>query len=187
MHCDVTNTLHRLEVLRYIETTYGRLDVLVLNAGITGYKGTQLRQTEEFFDKTFAVNVRSVFFMIKEAKPLLFKSEAANILVTSSITGLFPNRLLGVYAMGKAALLNMVAWLSHELMEYDIRVNAIAPGITRTNIIKKEIELGIDEVLPKKALASPDQIASMACMICAREDGKFVNGETFPLCGGFKL
>ena len=108
MHCDVTNKNHRQEVLRYIEVTHGRLDVLVLNAGISGLKGRQLPIEEDLYDQTFSVNVKSVFFFIKEAKELLKKAtQGANILITSSLSGVHPGRIVGVYAMSKASVISL--------------------------------------------------------------------------------
>ena len=74
--------------------------------------------------------------------------EGANILVTSSLSGVMPGKIVGVYAMTKASVINMVQWLSQELMDQSIRVNAIAPGFTRTNMVQEEINLGFDKYLP---------------------------------------
>ena len=60
----------------------------------------------------------------------------------------------------------------------------MAPGFTRTNMIKDVINAGIDKYLPKGAIGDPEDVAAVACMICSRADGSFVNGETFPLSGG---
>jgi len=65
-------------------------------------------------------------------------------MVTSSMSGIYPNRFLGVYAMGKAAIVNMVKWLAVELRDDNIRVNAVAPGITRTRMVKNEMDAGMD-------------------------------------------
>ena len=114
--------------------------------------------------------------MIKEALHLLKKTGQANILVTASSSGIQPNPLIGVYAMGKAAIINMVQWLAIELLEFNIRVNALAPSITRTNMIAREIELGVEQILPKGAIGDPDDVAAMAATICSDLDCKFANG-----------
>ena len=108
----------------------------------------------------------------------------ANILVTSSILGTLPKSSVGVYGMTKAALNNMVQWLSHELMDDGIRVNAVGPGLTKTNMTKPEFDLGIEDFFPAKSLGKPEEIASVIAMICSK-DGSFVNGETYNLTGGF--
>ena len=80
------------------------------------------------------MNVKSVFFLIKEAKDLLLASKSgdANILIVSSVTGRNPHYTIGVYGMTKAALDNLVIWMSQELMNDNIRVNGIAPGLIMT-------------------------------------------------------
>ncbi len=118
MRCDVTKPLDRQNVLQYIEETHGRLDVLVLNAGISGFKGSQLYIDDDLYDQIFAVNVKSVFFFIKESFDLLkLSKDGGNILVTSSLSGVMPGKIVGVYAMSKAAIINMVKWMSQELMD----------------------------------------------------------------------
>ncbi|TNV76102.1 hypothetical protein FGO68_gene8391 [Halteria grandinella] len=185
LHCDVTDKLQRLQIVGYINETYGRLDVLCLNAGVPGFKGSQFYMDEEHYDQTFAVNVKSVLFFAKDALDLLKKAtDGGNILVTSSLSGVMPSKVLGVYAMGKAALMNMVKWLAIELMDFNIRVNAIAPGFTRTEMTADEFKIGIDKILHPRFTTTPDMIASVACMICSKQDGSFVNGETLVLHGG---
>ena len=113
MHCDVTNQQDRLNVLKFIEQTYGKLDVLVANAGLITISGRQLKATEQQYDKVFEVNVKAVFFQIKESIPLLKKGgKNSNILVTSSEGAKQPGAFLGIYCMTKAAVDNMVPWLA---------------------------------------------------------------------------
>ena len=172
-------------MLSYIESNYGRIDVLVLNAGVSGHKGTQLDMEEEIFDLTFSVNVKANFFFTKEALELLKKAtDGANVLITSSLSGVYGAKILGVYAMSKASVISMAKWLSVELMDHSIRVNTIAPGFTRTNMVGPELEL-FEKFFPPKALAHPHEVAAVAAMICAPKDGRFVNGETFVLSGGY--
>ena len=78
------------------------------------------------------MNVKATFFLIKESLPLLRKGTDANVLVISSITGSSPKPHLGVYSTTKAALNNMVEWMAKELMEDNIRVNALSPGLIAT-------------------------------------------------------
>ena len=78
------------------------------------------------------LNVKSVFFLIKECKPLLKKGTNPNILVVSSVGATGPHYTIGVYNMTKAALNNMVVWLAQELMDEDIRINGIGPGLIKT-------------------------------------------------------
>ena len=132
----------------------------------------------------FDVNVKAVFFMIKETIPLLKKGgKASNILVTSSEGAKQSASFLGIYCMTKAAVDNMVPWLAQELMSDDIRVNAINPGMTYTKILHQQIFDKMSKKEPR-ALAQPHQIASLAVTICS-EDGSFMNGESYVINGGF--
>lgn len=106
---------------------------MVLNAAVATHFGTQLDIEESAYDKFFSLNVKSTFFTIKECKELLKKGgKESNILVVSSVTGSSPTPELGVYAMTKAALNNMVVWMAKELRDDDIRINSISPGLIAT-------------------------------------------------------
>ena len=92
--------------------------------------------SEGAYDKLFDINVKAVFFMIKECKDMLLKSKqmggVANVLVISSLVSKHPPFPLGVYGMTKAVLNNMVYVLSKELQPEGVRVNGLAPGLVKT-------------------------------------------------------
>ena len=114
--------------------------------------------------------------MIKESKPLLTASgKGSNILVVSSVTGQRPSRFIGVYAMTKAALENMVKFLADELRSDKIRITGIAPGLIRTDFAGPIIQ---NPNLDKASIGEAHQIGSVVACICS-EDGSFMNGETY--------
>ena len=81
---------------------------------------------------------------------------------------------------------NLAWWLSKELMDEHIRVNTINPGMIRTGMSKKEMDMGLDKKNPR-AVGNPDQIASVAAMMCSK-DGSFINGENYVVNNGhFRL
>ena len=88
------------------------------------------------------------------------------------------------YSSSKSLVNSFTKSLSKEVARYNIRVNAIAPGFVRTNMIKNELEL-FEKYMPKKALGWPSDIAAVAATICSSKEGSFVNGETFLLTGGY--
>jgi dehydrogenase/reductase SDR family protein 4 len=111
--CNIGLKDQRLAILKKIEEKHGRIDVLVCNQACSTHFGNQLDITESAYDKLWDLNVKSVFFLIKEAKDLLKKAgKGANALVISSVSGKNPHYTLGVYAMTKAALDNMVVWMA---------------------------------------------------------------------------
>lgn len=169
--------------MKKIETAHGKLDVLVLNAACSTHFGTQLEISEAAYDKMFSLNVKSPFFTIKESVPLLKKGgKESVILVVSSVGATSPSPMLGVYGMTKAALNNMVFWMSKELMDDDIRINTISPGLIQTEfsgVLWKK-----NEEIPKKSQGTPDQVAAVAATMCS-QDGSFINGVDFLVHGGY--
>lgn len=108
---------------------------MILNAAIAGFSTRrQIFITEEDYDRLFRVNIKSTFYFIKETLHLLKKGTDANILINSSMVGIHTDRFSGAYAMTKAALINMAKWLYMELLDDNIRVNAIAPGMVHTTM-----------------------------------------------------
>jgi dehydrogenase/reductase SDR family protein 4 len=164
---------------------FGRLDCLVLNHAVITHIGKQMEITEEKFDEAINVNLKSCFFMIKDSLPLMrsaCKPHGANILMTSSMGAVDPFYQIGVYGITKAGINNMVRSLSVELMEDNIRVNAIAPGLVDTEMAAPLIK---DVKINEKNCAKPEHIASVIATICAPEDGKFMNGEIYTVHGGY--
>ena len=115
----------------------------------------------------WAVNVKAVFFLIQDCLDLLRASGSANICITSSRGGKYPEWSLGVYTMGKAALDNMVKSLAAELLPDNIRVNGIAPGLVKTKLAGPLVSIVEQGVLPKEVMGTPENIAGMVATICA--------------------
>jgi dehydrogenase/reductase SDR family protein 4 len=162
---------------------FGRIDVLVLNQAVISHIGKQMEITEEKFDEAININLKSVFFMIKESHQLLKASKRSNVLLTSSMSAVDPYYSIGVYGITKAGVNNMVRSLSVELMEDNIRVNAIAPGLVNTDMAAPFIK--DNSLINDKNCAKPDQIASVIATICSEDDGSFMNGEIYTVHGGF--
>ena len=166
-----------------IQEKYGKLDVLVCNQAASTHFGTQMEISEGAYDKMWDLNVKSIFFLIKECLHLLKKGgKESNILIVSSVGAKNPSSMIGVYNMTKAALDNLVIWLAKELADDDIRVNGISPGLIATEFAGP-LWKG-NQGVPKKALGKPEQIASVAATLCS-SDGSFINGENYLVHGGY--
>lgn len=180
--CHVGKKEDREKLLEYIKTKYGRLDVLVLNAAISTHFGNLFDTTETMFDKTFDINVKAVFFMIKEYHTIMPKGSA--VLLISSYEAYALDKTIGVYAVTKTAILGLTKLLAHELKEQNIRVNCIAPGLIRTKfagslltheeVIKER--MGIDRV------GTTEDIAGAAAFLCSK-DADYVIGEIVSVAG----
>eukprot|EP00347_Sterkiella_histriomuscorum_P012649 403367758 len=177
--CDIGNSKQRTQLINHVRQKYGRIDVLFLNAAVIEHRGNQLEITEEQFDRTIDVNLKGLFFMIKEAKPLMPKG--SNILLTSSMGAFDPFYQIGLYAMTKAAVNNLVKSLVEELKPDKIRINAVAPGLVQTELAAPLIEQNPHLI---NQSAKPEQIASFVATVCS-EDGSWLNGECYIINGGW--
>jgi NAD(P)-dependent dehydrogenase (short-subunit alcohol dehydrogenase family) len=172
----------------------GRLDVLVLNAGIS--KAARIADyTVEDFDNLFATNVRSPFFLVQQLLPVL--GEGSNIIVISSIAahavvgkpGLDTPSILA-YASTKGALETLVKNWAAILGPRGIRVNAVAPGVIDTDMSNftkteagREVTLGMQAL---KRIGKPEDVADVVAFL-ASEAARWITGASIPVDGGSKL
>jgi len=172
-----------------VKETFGKIDVLFLNAGIAKF-GPFTSVDEATFDEMLNINFKGLFFNVQKALPLL--NEGASVILTTSIADQkgFPDT--SVYSATKAAVRSLARTLSAELADKKIRVNAIAPGPIDTPIFEKlgapeeaveEIKVGFESMVPMKRMGSPDEIAG-AALFLASDDSSFVLGVELVVDGG---
>jgi len=177
-------------LVRRIEGSFGRLDILFLNAGFSPY--CDLRSvTERFFDETFAVNTKAILFYAQRFAPLM--NPGGSIIVTTSITNRMGMAQTHVYAAAKAAAGSLVRTLAGELASLGLRVNALSPGPvsteagSRTGLSDSELQAVKDWVIskvPMRRFASPEELAA-AALFLASADSSFVTGQEVIVDGGW--
>jgi dehydrogenase/reductase SDR family protein 4 len=182
--CHVGNAQDRLQLIELVKEKYGRIDVLVCSAAVSTHVGPSMEITETAFDKMFAINVKSTFFLIQEALSLLDKAVNPNILIVSSITAYTPQEVLGTYAITKTTLLAMTRVLATELAPR-IRVNCVAPGVIQTNFSKAIWESPSARDNPMKRLGSVDEVAASIAFLCS-DEASYITGETLTITGGVR-
>ena len=111
---------------------YNGIDILVSNAGTNPAFGPLEKLNDNAFDKVLDVNLKSSIWLVNEASPYLKKNKASSIIIMSSISALIGTKDIGAYGISKAAEVSLVKNLAVELGPYGIRVNAIAPGLIKT-------------------------------------------------------
>jgi 3-oxoacyl-[acyl-carrier protein] reductase len=190
VRCDVSDETGVRAMLKKIEEAFGRLDVLINNAGITApWKPKDLETLSlEDWDRVFAVNVRGLFQVTRAAVPLL-KASTGCIVNTASIVGLRPGPQPLPYAASKAAVVNLTKTLAWNLGP-DIRVNAVAPGWLEGDWMRRMLKDKYDELMGKRAKATPLKRAVTAddvaeTMMSLVESNRFVTGEVIVIDGGF--
>jgi NAD(P)-dependent dehydrogenase (short-subunit alcohol dehydrogenase family) len=165
---------------------FGRLDVLVNNAATNPYAGPTVEVDLPRWDKTFQVNVRGPLNWTQEAWRRWMKQHGGVVINIASVGGLATNRILGVYDVTKAALIHLTRQLAAELAP-GVRVNAIAPGLIRTDFARVlwEGDRGdqVARAYPLKRLGQPRDVAGAALFLAA-DTGSWITGQAIVLDGG---
>jgi NAD(P)-dependent dehydrogenase (short-subunit alcohol dehydrogenase family) len=166
---------------------FGRLDILVNNAGTNPYFGTMLDQDEKTYDITMNVNLKSIFFLSQMAAKIMKTQSGGSIINTSSIGGIRAGEL-GVYCVSKAAVIMLTQVMAKEWGQYNIRVNAIAPGIIKTRLSEalwKDPNVNAKAVsqIPMRRLGEPEELSGIVVFL-ASQAGSYVTGETIVVDGG---
>jgi 3-oxoacyl-[acyl-carrier protein] reductase len=164
-----------------------RLDILVANAGVLKV-ATIEETTVEDFDKLFAINVRTPFFLVQQLLPIL--SKGSSIVFLSSLAARAVVGTEPAYAATKGAIDTLVKHFASALGARGIRVNAVAPGIVETDMLNfTKTDAGHDFALGMQALkrlAQPDDIGGVIAFL-ASDDARWITGETIHVDGGSKL
>ena len=165
---------------------FGRLDIVVANAGITLF-GDFLTYTPEAFFRVMQVNLGSTFFLAQAAAKQMKEQEwGGSLLFMSSVTGHQAHKDLAAYGMSKAALEMLAKNLVIELSQYHINVNCIAPGATATErtLTDKEYEKTWSRITPMGRSATVADIASTALFLLS-DEAKHITGQTIVVDGGW--
>lgn len=182
-------------LLRSVKDEQGSVDVLHNNAGIQGPIGPLEETTLEERDRVIDVNVNGVWNGCRAVVPLMREQGSGAIVNTSSVSGFVASPGVATYCLSKAAVLNFTRAVAHEVGADGIRVNAVCPGMTETNMIS-EFYSGFDdpeaaraefeEEFSLKRLGQPEEIASCVVFL-ASDEASFVTGHGLTVDGGFTI
>jgi NAD(P)-dependent dehydrogenase (short-subunit alcohol dehydrogenase family) len=168
----------------------GKIDVLFANAGIMDLC-TLERVSETYFDKTFGVNVKGIFFTVQKSLPLF--NDGGTIVLTGSVAGSKGTEGLSIYGATKAAVRSLARSFTAELKNRKIRVNVVSPGridtpaasvaISGLQASQEPLKVGVVDSIPLGRMGTPDEIAS-AVLFLASDDSSFVTGIELFVDGG---
>ena len=167
---------------------FGKIDILVCNAASNPYYGPMSGISDAAFEKILGNNIVSNHWLIHMVAPEMAERKDGAIIVVSSIGGLRGSRVLGAYAISKAADMQLARNLAQELSPSNIRVNCIAPGLVKTDFARalwdtKEAENRSSFATPLRRLGEPDDIAGAAVFLASRA-GAWMTGQTIVIDGG---
>ena len=176
---------------------FERVDVLVNNAGIlkdglfVKIKDGELvkQMTEEAFDSVVNINLKGVFNCTQAAVPFMIRQGAGSIINASSVVGLDGNFGQTNYVATKAGVIGMTKVWARELGRYNIRVNAVAPGMVLTEMVQsmpKDVLEAFSQKPPLKRLGTPEEIANLYLFL-ASDEASYISGEVIRIDGGMVI
>ncbi|WP_219225282.1 SDR family NAD(P)-dependent oxidoreductase [Pedobacter antarcticus] len=191
--CSVADQDQVNTVIKGIKRTFGKIDIVVNNAGIS-HVGNVEKTTSADFEKLISVNVKGAYHVINAAVPGMKKRGGVILNMTSvaSMVGL-PDRF--AYSMTKGAVLGMTLSVARDYLKYKIRCNCISPARVHTPFVdgfiaknypgnEKQIFKKLSATQPIGRMAHPDEVAHLALYLCSDEAG-FITGSDYPIDGGF--
>ncbi len=189
--CDVLDTAQVEMMVKTAIAKWGRIDVLVNNAGL----GTPTMPVEEIppqdWDQTVALNLKSAFLCVRAVAPFMKKQKYGRIVNVSSFAGRNYSRISGPhYGAAKAGLLGFTKHMAMELGPFGVCTNSVAPSIVLTDRVKKKWEARTEEErknvlagIPLRRLAQPEEVATVIAFL-ASDDASYVNGVCIDINGG---
>ena len=173
------------KVVAQILEDFGRVDVLVNNAGITR-DGAIKRMSEEQWDMVINVNLKSAFNFIHAVQPIMFRQKCGSIINMSSVVGVHGNANQANYSASKAGMIGLAKSVAQELGPRNIRANAVAPGfiITEmTDVLPQEIKDAWNQKIPLRRGGTPEDVANV-CLFLASDMSSYVSGQVLQVDGG---
>ena len=187
LECDVSEPDQVDQSVNRVVDHFGRIDVLVNNAGIAEFK-PMLETTYEEWSRILAVNLNGPFICSQACAPIMLKNEGGSIVNIASISGLRASILRIAYGTSKAALMHLTKQQAAELGNKGIRVNAIAPGPVDTAMAKKvhtaDIRSNYHDVIPLNRYGLEEEIADAVWFLCS-DSASYINGQIIAADGGF--
>ena len=179
------------ELQRLVDQTkalWGGIDILVCNAAVNPYLGPATGVTDEVYERVMGANVRSNFWLCNMVLPGMAERGGGSVIIISSIGGLRGSAHLGLYGISKAADMQLARNIAVEWGPSNVRANAIAPGLVRTDFARAlwedpELYRKRTKGTPLQRIGEPDEIAGAAVFLAAKA-GSFLTGQTIVIDGG---
>jgi NAD(P)-dependent dehydrogenase (short-subunit alcohol dehydrogenase family) len=182
------------DVMAFIDkavSTYGRLDAIWANAGISGGLVALAEQSVEYWQEILRINLIGPFLAIKHATPHMIRQKSGAIVCTASVAGLKSGASGHPYAASKAGVISLVQTTAYSLSGTGVRINAVCPGLIETGMTKPIFDNAkqrgtdgkIGQLNPLKRAGQPHEIAAMGLFL-ASDEASYVNGQAIPVDGG---
>ncbi|MEM7082507.1 MAG: glucose 1-dehydrogenase [Pseudomonadota bacterium] len=170
-----------------IDEQFGRIDILINNGATNPYYGPIADTPVEAMDKTYEVNVKGPFMMTSAAVKRMAKQGGGAVVTVSSITAFNPGTYMGIYAMTKAALVSMTKTFANEYSKHNVRVNALAPGLTDTKFTEAlksndALRESVLKTIPAKRMGVPEDMVG-GVLYLVSDAAAYTSGTTLVIDG----
>lgn len=182
---DVSQLTSAKEAVQFTVGHFGRIDILINNAGIV-QDAQLLKMTEEAWDNVININLKGVYMMAQAAGIAMKENKSGVILNASSVVSFYGNFGQTNYMAAKSGVNGMTKTWARELGKYNIRVNAVAPGFVKTEMVEQmpeKVLAGMKEKSLLQAMGEPEDIAN-AYAFLASDQAKFITGTVLQVDGG---
>ncbi len=182
---DAANFDAAAQVVQQVVDAWGKIDILVCNAGITR-DNLILRMNEQQWDEVMDTNLKSVFNYCHAVAPVMMRQRKGSIIAMSSVVGIAGNAGQTNYAASKAGVIALIKSLAKELGARNIRANAIAPGMIRTDmtaVLPDGIKEQVKSSIPLRRFGEAEEVAQVALFL-ASDMASYVTGEVLSVDGG---
>ena len=188
------NISEKAELQAMVDATneaFGKVDIVVCNAASNPYYGPMEGISDEAFEKILSNNIISNHWLVQMCAPQMRERKDGAVIIVSSIGGLRASPVIGAYNISKAADFQLVRNLAAEYGPDNVRVNAIAPGLIKTDFARElwdnpEVETRIKNDIPLRRLGDPEDLAGIVVYL-ASDAGKYMTGQALTVCGGSNM
>lgn len=188
------NAGYKEQLQALVEATHAKLgpiDILVGNAGVNPFYGPMSKISDEAYDKIMSTNVKANHWLVQMVAPDMVAKGSGSIMLTSSTGAFAPSLVLGTYNISKLAVIALVRNLAAELGPNGVRVNAICPGIIKTDFAQAlwdnpEAEQRANQQIPLRRFGEADDLKGLAVFLAA-DSSSYVTGQALTVCGGASM
>lgn len=186
--CDVSDYDACETFFKTVVQTYGRIDVLVNNAGITR-DGLLMKMTEEDYDAVLQTNLKGPFHGTHFVSRQMLKQRSGRIINISSVSGILGNAGQANYCAAKAGVIGLTKSAARELASRGITVNAVAPGFIcteMTEVLSEEVQANVKKQIPLGQFGKPEDVAEAVAFL-ASEKARYITGQVLSVDGGMAM
>lgn len=185
---DVSSSDDCKEVVKTVKDYFGKINILVNNAGITK-DGLLIRMKDEDFSDVIDVNLKGTFYMMRECIPAMLKSDVKRIVNISSVSGVLGNAGQANYSASKAGVIGLTKSAAREYASKKININAVAPGMIETDMtlsMNDKAREAVVSTIPFKAMGRDEDIAETAAFLCGN-GAAYITGQVICVDGGMAI